>query len=73
MDKCFLRYSIFKNRAIWLAKRFLATFIVRKKLKTAISQELIFPEKSFCTLSSLEMTAFDDFWVYFEIEIEQQV
>ena len=32
-DKQFLRYSIFKNRAIWLAKSFLAIFVVKKKLK----------------------------------------
>ena len=60
-DKRFLRYSIFKNRAIWLAKSFLAIFVVKKKLKKAISQKRMTPEKSFCTLSLLEMATFDDF------------
>ena len=59
-DKRFLRYSIFKTRGIWLAKSFLAIFRA-KKLKIVISLQRIKPEKSFCTLSSLEMASFDDF------------
>ena len=59
-DKQFLRYSIFKTLGIWLAKSFLAIFRAIK-LKIAISPQRILPEKSFCTLSSLEKSSFDDF------------
>ena len=44
-----------------------------KNIKIVISLQRMKPEKSFCTLSSLEMASFDDIWVYFEIAIEQKV
>ena len=71
-DQWFLRYSVFKTRWIWLAKSFLAIFRA-KNIKIVISLQRMKPEKSFCTLSSLEMASFDDFWVYFEIVIGQKV
>ena len=59
-DKRFLRYSVFKTRWIWLAESFSAMFWA-KKTKIAISPQRMKPEKSFCTLSLLKMTTFNDF------------
>ena len=59
-EQWFLRCSVFKTRWIWLAKRFLAIFRA-KNIKIVISLQRMKPEKSFCTLSSLEMASFDDF------------
>ena len=59
-DQWFFRYSVFKTRWIWLAKSFLAIFRA-KNIKIVISLQRMKPEKSFCTLSLLEMASFDDF------------
>ena len=59
-DKRFLRYSVFKTRWIWLAESFSAMFWA-KKIKIAIFPQRMKPEKSFCTLSLLELSNFDDF------------